>query len=364
MRIVHRIEVIVFMSFLILPTALWVCFPNTEENLENRTLASFPTFDVSQPTAFVSGFEEWYTDHLPFKQEAVRLQNTMDYHLFRTTSNSKVMVGDDGWLFYSSVTDGDPIADYKGLTFYDDEELADYATSLMDATSHLANQDIDLYMLIAPNKEIAYQRYMPKEIVRVRDKTRSMRLVDYLTNQGIDNCVYLDSINRASTEDDSLYRCLDTHWNLKGAYLAYQDFCNLVDSVPAPVSLQQVPHTGGDLANMLNMSLDEPHFYENTLVEYETDKYRGKSDVELFHSTRTDADPRKVLILGDSFREDFKGFVAAGFANTASMTRDTLSQQVIKRLPFKPDIILILCPERYVNLPREVIGKLSSLAFE
>lgn len=364
MKAIHRLETILFACVLMGPTLLWLLMGGSGQNLEKRELAAFPSFDPANPAAFVSGFETWYTDHTPFKNEAVRLQNTIDYQAFRTTGNKKVQIGQDGWLFYSSVSDGDPIADYKGMLAYSDEDLAAYADVLRRADENLAAQGIELYMLVAPNKEIAYCQHMPKQIVRTDTKTRTTRLVDYLGTQGIDTLTYLDGINAAAAQDDSLYYHLDTHWNLRGAYAGYQTFCELAGSKPAPAELEQVPHEGGDLATMLNMTMDEPAYIENRLCQYETLDAYNHDDIEVFQSTWEGADPRNVVILSDSFRESFNGFVAAGFAHTASMTRGSFSKETMDALPFEPDIVLVLAPERYINKPREVLGKLAEASFE
>ena len=361
MKRFQQLQIAVFFALLIAPTALWLAGVRSYENLENRTLAALPSLGQVSPTEFVRGLEAWYSDRLPYKNEAVRLQNTVDYQLFRQVNNNDVTVGSHDWFFYASIGDGNPTADYKGLLRFTPKEKRQYARLFKRATDNMANQGIDLYMIIAPNKEIAYQQYMPDSLRRVSTTTKTMDLAAYLEKKGIDNFLYLDSVNKAAETDDDLYYHLDTHWNLKGSYIAYRDFCELAHTTPVEAPLEQVAHHGGDLAMMVNLSLDEPAYFENATQDFVTDSVDDYENLELMHSLRENPDPRTIAVIGDSFRTSIKGHIASTFAQTAIIKRGAFTPESIGNLPFRPDIILMLSPERYTERQHDALVVLSKL---
>ena len=57
------------------------------------------------------------TDNIPFKNQLIAINNSIDYFVFHKASNKRVILGEDQWLFYDCKDDGDPIGSYKGRIF-------------------------------------------------------------------------------------------------------------------------------------------------------------------------------------------------------------------------------------------------------
>lgn len=75
-------------------------------NYENTAQAEFPvigrTLSNGTPVTidnFPSLFEDWFNDHLPFRNQLLTLNSFFDYTVLKTSSSDQVIVGKDGWLF-------------------------------------------------------------------------------------------------------------------------------------------------------------------------------------------------------------------------------------------------------------------------
>ena len=112
----QKVLIWLFAGSLILPNVIFGAFSdkfNTQNN-ENRELAAFPEVSLSSLGEFPEAFEEFYKDHLPFKNALVSLNNYMDTSLFRNTKIGDVVIGKDNWLFYLPSKDGEnAMADYQ-----------------------------------------------------------------------------------------------------------------------------------------------------------------------------------------------------------------------------------------------------------
>ena len=105
----QKVLIWLFAGSLILPNVIFGAFSdkfNTQNN-ENRELAAFPEVSLSSLGEFPEAFEEFYKDHLPFKNALVSLNNYMDTSLFRNTKIGDVVIGKDNWLFYLPSKDGE-----------------------------------------------------------------------------------------------------------------------------------------------------------------------------------------------------------------------------------------------------------------
>ena len=83
----------------------------TGESTENRVLASFPQLLTARGlnTDFLHGLENYFNDHFAFRNELVFADALIQARVFRVSANEKVVLGRDGWLYYTST-----LGDYQG----------------------------------------------------------------------------------------------------------------------------------------------------------------------------------------------------------------------------------------------------------
>ncbi len=361
-----KVAVVIFLAVLVAPSIIWFGFLNDEhkENLENREMASFPEISQTGWDAFFSSVDSWFMDNAPFKNEAVSLKNTIDIALFNHVDSSNVIYGKNGWLFYKSVSDGNPLAEYKGQLSLSNEVMEEYANLYRKAESNLALQDISLYQIVAPNKEITMSEYMPDEIKVVAETTRTKQLENYLHALGITSFDYLsDDI----TKDGGYpFYKLDTHWNWYGAQQGYSRFLTMIGSentTSSNAELVLTERNKGDLSTMLSMEMDEPFSYEAAQEFKYNEEILISGYLKIFESTIDNPDSRNVLLIGDSFREGLEYFFAQDFNSTVAVHRDKLNSDEYESLDFKPNIVVIISPERNIleNIP--VLEMLSEAKF-
>ena len=117
-----RVLIVIFICFLVLPLLAYPAVRGhiDTENHENRVLAEMP--DLSSGIRFFERLGEYFSDHLPYKNQFVSVHSNLFMSLFRSTANPRVVVGDDGWLFYNNYDAENPIDDILGISSFSLEE--------------------------------------------------------------------------------------------------------------------------------------------------------------------------------------------------------------------------------------------------
>ena len=64
-------------------------------------------------------------------------------------------------MFYSFVSDGDPVSCYMGTNLLTEDDLKAIADNCVSQRDFLAEQGKEFVIFIAPNKERIYSEYMP-----------------------------------------------------------------------------------------------------------------------------------------------------------------------------------------------------------
>lgn len=355
----NKLIIGIFIVTLIGPTILWIIvsgFINTE-NYENRTLASRPELSLATIEDYPQAYEDYYNDHLPFKNEVVNLKMKADYKLFHEIESKKVLLGKDNWLFYKSAGEADlsdeqPIADYQGINIYSEEEMKDIAENITAVESYLERSGIGFSVLICPNKEHIYSEYMPDEIIKVNDVCKVDILVDYL-HENIDVPVLypLDKLMKYK-EDYQVYFKYDTHWNDLGGFIGVQEINELYHGIGAKLENYDIAvlenKALNDLGQMLNMpeefSDDDMYYIENYRPEVNA-TLEAVSEDGVCHVYKSDAsDERTVLVIRDSYGEFLMGHIAKDYQNVIFVHRLGFNQSYIDK--YQPDIIVYQIVER------------------
>ena len=356
MKTLQNVGVLVFFSILLVPSVVWFGFMDGDHgrSLENRPLAVFPEISTAGWDGFLPQVDAWYTDNAPFKSDAVRLKNSFMMSLFNEVQSDDVMVGQDGWLYYKKIGDGDPLRDYKGLLSFTDEELENYLGYLRSAKDNLDRQGIEFYVLVAPNKEIVYPQYIPSGIKIVSGETMTSRLGDYLASEGVDYFKYLLDAERNA--DRITYMQTDTHWNDYGAYLGYLELLDMMGiSLPECEPDFVIPNSqSGDLARMVNVPLVERYGIrlKSDLVYEEIGlptSSGSAASLQKFSSMADNRDSRTMLIIGDSFREALLQFPASDFGEVVAVHKDEFSSELVSEIDSKPDVVVVVLVERNIT---------------
>jgi alginate O-acetyltransferase complex protein AlgJ len=233
--------------------------PRTE-NTEKRTLAQAPELRLRTLPDFPKNFERYFNDRFGSRNLLVGLNNTIHVQWFKVSPLKSVLVGKEGWLFY---TLDKGINDYRGLAPFSQEHLETIRRNIMKQTSWLREQGIPYLILISPNKHTVYPEYLPGGITRVDRKTRLDQILEYLHQD--EKAVFVDVRKKLveGKRDRLVYSKTDTHWNSYGAFIAYRktmealskDFTYVAPLAISNFEVSVKPSHGlGDLAVMLSLN--------------------------------------------------------------------------------------------------------------
>ncbi len=325
------------------------------ESSDNRALAEKPVFSVRNYERFSSEYEDYFSDHLPFREQLIETGAMTDFLLFKNSSD-RVIAGKDSWLFYSVKYDGDPMADYTGSNPLSDVEMEAIACSCEEMDAYMKERGGEFILFIAPNKERVYSEYMPDRYGPPAENDNVTRLIKYLKKRTDVKVVYcLDELTAAKEKvTEPLYYKTDTHWNQIGAYAG----CSLLlrelgVTLPELGSGVQPVVTGqdsGDLARLLHLSA----YFAGADNEYKLDGFESKA--EKFDDggyrtevrfVREDGDPRRVYICRDSFGDAMTDYVGNCFKETKFVYRQNFTMEDVE--DFAPDVLVMEVVERYLR---------------
>lgn len=356
--------IIIFAIIICLPNILGYIFRGSLDNgnYENRELSKMPHVAESGITAYPKDFENFYNDHLPFRNELIELNNRINYYLFDSTMSDSVLIGKDKWLFIKDKMQGNAIDNYTGADILSDDELREIADNIQYNNKLLGENGIELVIMISPNKSRVYSEYMPDYLGEPSDEYAVRQVVDYLlTNTDVKIVYdYQDMITAKSElankdenpKDILLYHKADTHWNNAGAYVGAAALAKCLGvEMPAlsskQVHINAIRNESADLAAMLHMSSD---FIDNE-SDYEITGY-GDNNVRnvqnVFNEVieyRSDAkDDRCIYICRDSYATAMGPYIGSQFARVYMRHHDTYSVQDLADV--SPDVFVYEVVER------------------
>jgi hypothetical protein len=254
---------------------------------ENRMLKKCPVLNTTNVLndTFMKGFEEYYSDTFPFREELMPLNKTINAVYIiggnngaayinigdidlgqgqtalsslpsvsnnsasskvtssKKSSSSKITASSSSQLISStnstpSQAGGNAVA--KGLLIIGDRIMEEYShqPSKIDNYANIINRlkndlpSVQIYSLLAPT---SVQYYSPqRDHMNNRDQQRS---TDYLSSKlkaGIKQVPVINTIGQHI--NDYLYFRTDHHWTARGAYWAYTAFAKVAGFNPVPLS--------------------------------------------------------------------------------------------------------------------------------
>lgn len=351
-----QLLIFIFMAMLILPILAYpLVSPYLDtENHENRILADLPA--ITDGFDFFDNLTSWFNDHLPYKNQLVSIHSNLFLSLFNTTPNPRVVVGEDGWLFYNNYDAESPIDDILGRTSFSAEETAIIENNLKEAGVSLNERDITFVFLLAPNKESIYREQLPEYL---RDITVEQTRADILTkNIETGNCILVYPKEEILEAKDSyqLYYRYDTHWNRLGAYVGFRSVCNeLGVNVPLLQELSVANDMGypkdlADLAGIGSRCTSDSEYVITDLYPDVTVEETQDDKVTVYTSN---AETEKtVLVIHDSYYRSMRYYLPRVFTEVISVDRDYSDLYSVQKYieKYQPEIVIMEVVERGIQI--------------
>lgn len=190
----------------------------TGQNKEKRPLAREPELIVRGELNldFPEDFDDYLQDHFALREELVSGVNALTMSILGDTLNTKTVVGQNGMLFFTET-----LNDYQRADTMSQYDIARAASVLRILSENAAARGQRFIFCAAPNKNTVYPEFMPSRYYRCALESNREMLYKALSAAGVDT-VDLAGLLTAHKQDGLLYHLEDTHWNARGALIAYR----------------------------------------------------------------------------------------------------------------------------------------------
>lgn len=267
--------------------------------------------------------------------------------------------GKNHWMFLGNEFD-DAIAKLK-LQNVPPREDIDFIYQQLEEIAQVAKaSDTQVVLFMGADKHSIYPEYLPDELVPSKTKYVSFFLEKF---KSIPNLIVFDStedILKAKSDDAFLYYVTDSHWNYKGAYVAYSAFLKLLNLPALDLSFKLGGPYVGDIlikSKLTDYPLGTKDNWdivwakEPSLSIKETLYGQEIAFGSLYKSVNTQSlSDQYVWVIGDSFNTNLRPYIDSTFKEVDYLGHwthklKTLAED-LKKAERKPNLVLIIMVER------------------
>jgi hypothetical protein len=350
--VLRPLLVALFVAAIALPLAVNVAgVDGADPAAENRELAAFPHFDgtTASLTALPTAFSNWFEDHFGFRSRLVRWYGESRLFLLRISPSASVARGSAGWFFYA---DDKAIEDYANVEPMDDAALANWRAAILRARDWLRARHIAYVFTVTPDKHVIYGDEMPASLTRIGELSRADQLFTAVADTGL--AVDVRPAEFDAKRRERVYQRTDTHWNDRGALVAYQQ---IIIAVRAQVSSTPPAWTredftavdrtidGLDLAGMMGLTR-VLHEDDMMLVPRRPRRARvvepaGAEPMDELGRIVTEIDDRslpRAVVFRDSFTSRLVPFLSEHFSRVVYLWQNDFDAGVVDAE--HPDVVI------------------------
>lgn len=309
-NILYRLYSLIFIGMCIAPAALMPVV-RSDASKEKRDLAEFPKVKTEEGKLnfdFFDQFSDYFSDHFAFRQQLVTLDGHMKATVFGTSANSGVIIGKDGWLYYSETAD-----DFLNVNTIDSRGISNIVHNISLMNEFCEDKGVKFLFTVAPNKNSVYPEHMPFNYIESDRKGNYELLFDKLTDD-IPHCDMKETLKNTSS-NMPLYHKEDTHWNNLGAYAGHAKLMNMLGKEVCPAGNWSIRNDRqGDLAAMVYPAdkPDDTQYYTDYQFTYQYQgRFRALDDISI--KTLCEGKDGSLLMYRDSYGEAILPFMAECF---------------------------------------------------
>ncbi|HEY5999083.1 MAG TPA: hypothetical protein VI078_07235 [bacterium] len=171
--------------------------------------------------------ESWFSDRYGFRTELIRLRTRLYLAAGQSPREDLVVLGKDGWLYLGN-GHGRVIDKTTGRLRFTEAELEAYLANLESMRELVAARGARLMVVVAPEKHTVYPEHLPVWARNVDEETLT-RQVSRRLGGGVLFTDLTEALRAAKASSPRpLYFKADTHWNSRGAYVAYRSIMGVV----------------------------------------------------------------------------------------------------------------------------------------
>jgi hypothetical protein len=184
--------------------------------------------------SFQNDFEKYFNYNLRGRSTMTRIVNQVTYNLFRSTNNSSLLIGKDGYLFeppYPQAYLGEPAESQQ-------HDLYDKMTILASLQKTIEEMGKYLFVIITPNKASICPEYLPDDYHRyaaLKSSTEeySQNFYEYFVSHAggikLKYFDYHDKFLDLKKNGMDIFSKGGTHWNGPAVIEYFTDFVNVIN---------------------------------------------------------------------------------------------------------------------------------------
>lgn len=323
-------------------------FRPTTEPIGNEQRAVFPslfTEDGAFNANFMAELGMYFEKSFAFRPEIITADAWIKANVFGVSNVDSVIVGTDDWLYYSSTLD-----DYLGRDALTDQQIVGVVHNLEMIQERVGQSGADFLFTVAPNKNTLYPEHMPYQYaVKASEEFNRDALGEALSQSELDYC---DLFAVFEGNDEVLYFARDSHWNNKGALLAYDAVLDKLEKAHddyATATVERRKDFVGDLDKMIFPAAPQPeyNYYYGTEDRYEYVTKTSSVEESLIRTRNPDA-TGSLYMYRDSFGNLLLPFFAAAYG-TATFTKSFPMMLDYDLKSNHPDTVIFEIAERNVD---------------
>jgi len=267
--------------------------------------------------------------------------------------------GKDHWLFLGNNYDKS-VAKLKLAITPSEIQVNEVKESFSKISEAGAKFGIKTVLIVGPNKSSIYPEFLPNEIIPSETKYSSFFLNKLIEIPNLVVCDPTYDFLEAKKSEGLLYWKTDTHWNNKGAFLAYVCFSRLLN-LPIPnVDFKQGSIYSGDMidiAGLKNFPLNSQDNWDIIWKEKPVwteqvipNELKTTFGIPSLVTNEKFISNSYIWVVGDSFAGGLKQYFNATFKQVRYVGHwrqkfSTLTDELDKA-QIKPDLIVIVRVER------------------
>lgn len=208
----YIVFIILFFAVCLIPS-VGMMIAGPAEAAANEIPAAKPSvrnYDGSWNTDYLSQLQDYIGKGFFGRLEGITGWDALAAKVFRTSADSSVLIGPDGWLFFGAAAE-----EIAGTSQMSDRAVWSAARSLYLMQEYAQSQGADFVFTVPCGKYTLYPEHAPN-YVTVQDGSNLERLTAALAQQGV---CYADQYAAFTAVDEELYWKWDSHWTEKGAAL-------------------------------------------------------------------------------------------------------------------------------------------------
>lgn len=303
-------------------------------------------------------FNKYIEEHIGFREFFVRLNNQLDFNIFKIAHAEGVVIGKKNYLF-----EEDYLLEYNGELFIGKISIERKVRQIKFLQDYLKETyNIDLIPVFEPGKASFFPEYIPDKYHTESNKITNYKY--YIECFNKDNIKYIDMNvwfkTMKNTSKYPLFPQYGIHWSTYGAMLAIDSLAKYIEKT-RNIDLPDINFTKVNYTNRLQGADYDMGKAMNLLFKMPT--YKMAYPEISFINDKTKTKP-SVLVIGDSFY-----FTLLGEGKISNLFNDshrfwcygsrifpdiyaneTLSELLdVRKETEKREVIFLMCTERFLH---------------